>query len=278
MKIRNDRIINKLKKTKVAITNPAQTDNSVTITEEEWRAELGVSQSNSEIVKKVVNKSITFVGCCFFINFFVLYFFDIGIDITDFELMFFLFSVLAIYSAGDILLHLQIKKVFESDMHFDDRMEALLTRKIFTGWQLYLIWAGIILSTLGFIFNLISLTYNDFDVYSNNFDAFILCFVLASSLIGLIRIGETLTFVVFFFITCFCYSITNWFIDEYGINQKHKTFYSFVADTVFDIEIENSTYDQDYHSDLNNEKDDDSENEKLDYIPTPEPFENFKKK
>lgn len=279
MKIRNDRIINKLKKSKTPVINSNEPDNSVTITEEEWRSELGVSQSNSEIVKRVLNKSIAFVGCCFFINFFALYFFDIGLEITDFDLMFFLFSVLAIYSVGDILLQLQVKKVFESDKSLDDRMEALVTRKIFTGWQLQLIWAGIVLSILGFIFNFISLVYNDFDLDSNNFNASILCFVLASSLIGLIRIGETLTFVVFFFLSCFCYSITNWLIDEYGINKNHTTFYSFVADTVFGIEIENSTYKPDYEPELNNEEAEGAVYATPEYIPTPpEPFENFKKK
>lgn len=280
MKIRNDKIINKLKKTNNTHAQTEHSNNSVVITEEEWRSELGVSESNNEIIKRIVNKSIALVGCCFLINFFSLYFFDVALDITDFDLMFFLFSVLAIYTAGNVVLHLQIKKVFESNLSLDDRMEALVTRKLFTGWQLKLIWVSIVLSILGFMFNFISLAYNEFDIDSNNFDDAILCFVLASSLISLIKIGEALILVGFFFLSCFCYSTTNWLIDEYGINEEHTTFYSFVAEELLGIETAEPAYDPDYQPErVETQSDDhiDDNTSRANHIPVPERFEDFKK-
>lgn len=242
MTIRNEKIINKLKKTNTVKQTSSAVDDSVVITSDEWKSELGVSLSYKEIVQKVVNKSIAFIGFCLLINVFSLYFFDIGIDITDFDFMFFLFSVIGIYTAGDILLKLQIKKVFDSNIDLENRLEAIMTRKIFTGWQLKFIWIGIVIATIGFLFSFTSLIFNDFDLDSSYFNSTLLFFVLASSLIGLIKIGETLTFVVFFILSGISYTVTNWLFDEYHINQYHSSFYSFIVEEVLGIEPEEPVF------------------------------------
>jgi hypothetical protein len=242
MTIRNEKIINKLKKSKTNQQTPSELNDSVVITADEWRDELGVSSSNKEIVQKVLHKSAAFIGCCLIINTFALYFFDLGIDTSDFDFMFFLFSVIAIYTAGDVLLQLQIKKVFESDMDFDNKIEALMTRKIFIGWHLKLIWLGIFIATVGFLFSFISLVFNDFDLDSNYFNSTLLFFVLASSLIGLIKIGETFTFVVFFILSGISYTVTNWLFDEYHVNEYHHSLYSFIAEEVLGFEQEEPEY------------------------------------
>lgn len=242
MTIRNEKIINKLKKAKPIHQTSSKLNDSVVITADEWRDELGVSSSNKEIVQKVLHKSASFIGCCLIINTFSLYFFDLGIDTSDFDFMFFLFSVIAIYTAGDILLQLQIKKVFESKMEFDSKIEALLTRKIFNGWYLKFIWIGIFIATVGFLFSFTSLVFNDFDLDSNYFNSTLLFFVLASSLIGLIKIGETFTFVVFFILSGISYTVTNWLFDEYHVNEYHSTLYSFIAEEVLGFEQKQPQY------------------------------------
>lgn len=240
MKIRNEKIINKLKK-----SNPSPViDEKIVIGLEDWQSELDLNLSHTQQIKKIINKYLTLIGFVFLINFFCMYFFGIAIEISDFDLIFFLLTVVLIWLVGDILLRLQIKNIFNSSIPLDQKVEAVANRNLFKGWQLYLILTAIVISTIGFAFSVISLTFEDVDLDSVYFNYSLIFFILSITLVGLVKDAETLTFVVFFFIGALCYTATNWMIEEYDINSDYDSFYLFVTEDVLGLNIEASVDDQ----------------------------------
>lgn len=180
MKIRNERVINKLTKNATDTITPEQQLKEEIKEIKELNESFELNTSISSYLSKMVTKATSIIGLVFILNFVALYFFDVGLEITDYDSIFFLFSLLAISIIGEIIYSLQLRRVMSSSLSVDDKLAAVKNRKLFKVFAFVLVLVGIVISLIGDLYNFIYFVddYSSFeDGYFFNIVLYIIVFV-----------------------------------------------------------------------------------------------------
>lgn len=177
MKIRNERVINKLTKNATDTITPEQQ-----LKEEikELNEAFELDTSISSYLSKMLSKATSIIGLAFILNFAAVYFFDVGIEVTDYDSIFFLFTLLAISLIGEIIYSLQLRRVMSSSLSVDEKLDAVKNRKLFKGFSFVLVLVGIVISLIGALYNFIYFIddYSSFeDGYFFNIILYVIIFV-----------------------------------------------------------------------------------------------------
>lgn len=217
MKIRNEKVINKLKRNKEDKINQA-----IQLREEiqELNQAFELDSSISSYLGKMINKAASIIGLVFVLNFAAIYFFDVGIDITDYEYIFFLFSLLAISIVGEIIYSLQLRKVMSSSLSLDEKLDAVTNRKLFKGWAFLLVILGILISLGGALYNFIFLLDDYYSFDDGYFFNVILYVIMFVTLYAYIKEGILFPAIIIVVLAGLIMTSNSYLIDY--IQQSHR--------------------------------------------------------
>jgi hypothetical protein len=219
MKIRNERVIKKLTKNATDTITPEQQ-----LKEEikELNEAFELDTSISSYLSKMLSKATSIIGLAFILNFAALYFFDVGIEVTDYDSIFFLFSLLAISIIGEIIYSLQLRRVMSSSLSVDEKLDAVKNKKLFKGFSFFLVLVGIVISLIGALYNFIYFIddYSSFeDGYFFNIILYVIIFV---TLYEYIKEGLLFPAIIIVVLAGLVMTYDSYLIDY--IQQSHRPF------------------------------------------------------
>ena len=233
MKIRNEKVVNKLRRIKGTIHPPTvllEEDSALEALKEESLSNI----SNSDYYTILFGGFFVFTGIAAFINFLLVYFFDTGISFYDSAFIFAVLGSIVVYGVASMINRFAIRDLLYSDKSFKEKIFIMEHHQFIKGWKRSLVYCVIVTLSLLFAYLGVSLMFVDGSPETVAYMVFLYAVIM--SLFEIIKPDKDIPYFSFILLMGFIYLLAQWFITENEIDEDYSSLSDYIAYDVFGIE------------------------------------------
>lgn len=232
MKIRNEKIINKLKRNKETIKSPtAILADDVEL--EALKEDTLTNLTNNDYYTVLFGIFLACTGIAALGNFLLLYFFDVGVSFYDSDIIFAVLGSIIVYGIASMINRFAIRDLLYSDKSFKEKMFLMEKHHFIKGWKRSLVYCAIFALSILFAYLGISLMFVDGEQSTVAYMVFLYAVIMA--LYEIIKPDKNIPYFTFILLMGFIYLLAQWFITENEIDDYYDSLNDYIFYDVLGI-------------------------------------------
>lgn len=233
MKIRNQKIVNKLRRIKETIKSPTAilADNTEL---ENLKEETLSNMPNDDYYYTLLGIFLSLTGIAALGNFLLMYFFDVGVSFYDSDIIFAVLGSFIVYGIASMINRFAIRDLLYSDKSLEEKKFLLEQHNFIKGWKRFLVYCSIASLSLLFSYLSISLIFMDGDPVTVAYMVFLYAVIM--SLYEIIKPDKDIPYFIFILVMGATFLLAEWFIKENEIDEYYDSITDYVSYDLLGIE------------------------------------------
>ena len=233
MKIRNQKIVNKLRRIKETIKSPtaiSAEDSELKTLKEETLTNL----PNDDYYYTLLGIFLSLTGIAALGNFLLMYFFDVGVSFYDSDIIFAVLGSFIVYGIASMINRFAIRDLLYGDKSLEEKKFLLEQHNFIKGWKRFLVYCSIASLSLLFSYLSISLIFMDGDPVTVAYMVFLYAVIM--SLYEIIKPDKDIPYFIFILVMGAIFLLAQWFITENEIDEYYDILTEYVSYDLLGIE------------------------------------------
>jgi hypothetical protein len=226
MKIRNQKIVNKLRRSKETIKSPtaiSAEDREL----ETLKEETLTNMPNDDYYYTLLGIFLSLTGIAALGNFLLMYFFDVGVSFYDSDIIFAVLGSIIVYGIASIINRFAIRDLLYSDKSLEEKKFLLEQHNFIKGWKRSLVYCAIAIFSILFAYLGVSLMFVDGEQSTVAYMVFLYAVIMA--LFEIIKPDKDIPYFTFILLMGFIYLLAQWFITENEIDEYYDNLTDYVS-------------------------------------------------